>query len=112
MSICATSTEYDYDLGDLVRCSTEAENGDAGFTDTDGEPMDPDAVFFKAKDPEGTVIGPYEYGTDAELVKDGPGLYHVDVDANKPGTWRYRFYSTGTGQAAKEGSFTVAPSTV
>jgi hypothetical protein len=101
----STATEYDYDLGDLVRCS-------APFTNTAGTAIDPTAVFFKAKDPEGTAVGPYTYGVDAALVKDSTGNYHVDLDASKPGTWYYRFYSTGTGQASAEGSFTVAPSNV
>lgn len=93
----------EYDLGDLVRCS-------GSFTTTAGAAMDPAAVFFKVKDPEGTVSTPIQYGVDAALVKDSTGNYHVDVDANKSGTWRYRFYSTGNGQAADEGSFNVAAS--
>lgn len=93
----------EYDLGDLVRCS-------GPFTTTAGAAMDPAAVYFKAKDPEGAVIGPYQYGVDAQLVKDSVGNYHVDLDANKTGTWTYKFYSTGNGQAADERSFTVARS--
>jgi len=29
------------------------------------------------------------------------------VDADEVGTWYYRYYSTGTGQAAGEGTFDV-----
>lgn len=91
-----------YDLGDLVRC-----NGP--FTNTAGAAFDPTAVFFQVKDPEGTLTE-YEYGTDAQLVKASTGNYYVDVNANKPGTWHYRFYATGSGQSSAEHSFIVAES--
>lgn len=88
-----------YDKGDLLRCS-------GTFTDADGIAQDPTAVFFKYKTPAGTTIT-YTYGTDDELVKDSNGNYHVDLDLDEVGTWSYRFYSTGTGQAAAEGQFFV-----
>lgn len=91
-----------YQLGDLVRCS-------GPFTNAAGTAIDPTAVLFEVKDPAGTLTT-YTYGTDAELVRDSAGNYHVDVDANLPGTWYYRFYSTGTGQAADEASFIVETS--
>jgi len=31
----------------------------------------------------------------------------VDINASQTGTYRYRFYSTGMGQAAAEGNFRV-----
>lgn len=88
-----------YDNGDLVRCS-------AAFTNSDGEAVDPTAVIFKVKTPAGTETT-YTYGTDAELVRDSAGNYHIDVDANESGIWIYRCYSTGTGQAADEEHFSV-----
>lgn len=88
-----------FDLGDLVRCQ-------GTFKNIAGASVDPATVSFKAKDPVGTVIT-YVFGTDAQLVRDSSGLFHVDVDANKPGTWFYRFFSTGSSQAASEGQFVV-----
>lgn len=88
-----------YQVGDLVRCSGE-------FTDQAGTVLDPTDVFFSVKNPAGTITT-YEYGVDVALVKDSTGNYHVDVDANATGIWYYRFYSTGTGQTAAEGLFTV-----
>lgn len=93
---------YDYALGADVRCSVI-------FKDNAGTEADPSAVFFTVRDPEG-VVTPYEYGTDVELVRSAAGRFYVIVDANKFGTWTYRFYSTGTGKAADEETFTVAPS--
>lgn len=99
------STINTYDLGDVVRCSTAR----LPFTNTAGNAIDPAAVFFQVKNPSGEVTL-YEYGTDAEVVKTAVGVYHVDVDADQSGTWHYRFHSTGSGQAAAEGSFVVSPS--
>lgn len=88
-----------YDLGDLVRCS-------GLFTDSDDVSIDPDSVFCKVKNPGGTITE-YKYSVNPELVRDDTGEYHVDVDMNKPGDWWCRFYSTGSGQAAGEGTFWV-----
>jgi len=90
-----------YDLGDLVRCS-------GAFTNSSGTAIDPTSVYFAYKNPAGTLTT-LEYGVDGALVKDSTGNYHVDVSAASAGTWFYRFYSTGTGQAADEGSFYVNP---
>lgn len=60
--------------------------------------LDPDAVYFQVKPPGGTVTT-YEYGVDGELSNPSTGVYSIDVDLDTAGTWYYRFYSTGTGQA-------------
>jgi hypothetical protein len=91
-----------YSMGDLVRCS-------ASFATSAGTPMDPSAVLFQVRDAAG-IATTYTYGTDAQLVRSATGNYYVDVNANRVGTWHYRFYSTGTGQAADEGSFRVKDS--
>jgi hypothetical protein len=91
-----------YDLGDLVRVS-------GSFTDENGDVADPSAVFCAVRDPAGTVTT-YEYGEDAELVKDDTGEYHLDIDANVAGYWYYRWYATGSGQAAEEDKFYVVGS--
>jgi uncharacterized protein YfaS (alpha-2-macroglobulin family) len=92
----------DFVLGELVRVS-------GAFTNAAGAAADPTAVRMKYKDPEGAITS-LLYGTDVALVKDTTGSYHVDIDANQPGTWNWRFYATGTGQTADEGSFTVSES--
>lgn len=91
-----------YDVGDLVRAS-------GSFTNAAGTAVDPTAVFAKYKDPAAAVTT-LTYGVDAALVRDSAGNYHVDINANLAGHWCYRFYSTGTGQAAEEGTFIVDPS--
>jgi hypothetical protein len=88
-----------YDKGDVIRLS-------AVFTNSAGTAIDPAVVLFSFINPAGTQTT-YTYGTDAELVKDSTGNYHVDVDADTEGLFYYRFYSTGTGKAAAEGQLFI-----
>jgi hypothetical protein len=81
----------------------------ATFTDADGTAQDPTAVYFKVTDPSGNTTT-YTYGVDAQLVQSATGIYYVAVDADEAGIWWYRYYSTGTGQAAGEAFFRVEPS--
>lgn len=90
-----------YDVGDLVRVSST-------FTDATGTVADPAAVTASYRAPGGTETD-LIYGVDAELVRDSAGVYHMDISAGEAGTWVYRFASTGSGQAAAEGSFFVQP---
>lgn len=99
-----------HNLGDLVTVTNSGDDSEPvahAFTDeSTGVAIDPDAVSITIKAPDGTVTS-YVYGTDIEVVRDGVGLYHMDVDANQAGTWFYRFESTGVGQAAEERRFIV-----
>lgn len=91
-----------YDVGDVVRCA-------GAFANSAGTAVDPTAVFCKVRKPDGT-ISTYTYGADAALVRAGAGSFYVDVEATASGIWHYRFYATGTGQAAGEQSFRVRAS--
>ena len=82
-----------YDTGDLVRLT-------ARFTDSSDAAVDPSTVTFKARNDTTTVT--YVYGTDPEVVKAAPGVYHDDYDDEDDGPWYFRDASTGTGQAAGE----------
>lgn len=89
-----------YQVGDLVRVT-------GTFTTAAGVATDPTAVFAEYKDPSGNTTE-LEYPADAALVKDSTGVYHIDIDADEAGSWFYRFYSTGTGQAnSGPGEFVV-----
>lgn len=91
-----------YDVGDEVRVT-------GTFTDADGNVQDPTALTFKFTDPSGNTVT-YTYGTDAELVKSGTGVYYVDIDIDESGTWWFRFAATGAGRAADEAYFLVEES--
>ncbi|MBU2249255.1 MAG: hypothetical protein KKD77_21080 [Gammaproteobacteria bacterium] len=89
-----------YQTGDKVRIS-------ASFTDSASALTDPTVVLFQGASPLGTA-STLTYLTDAALVKDSTGIYHVDISVTASGIWPYRFYATGSGQSAMEGAFAVA----
>lgn len=88
-----------YDLGDLVRVTTT-------FTTAAGVAVDPTAVLLAVKNPAGKTTT-YTFGVGTEIVKSATGIYYMDVNANAAGWWFYRWYSTGTGQAAAQNAFRV-----
>jgi len=91
-----------YDLGDLVRSSVT-------FTiESSGLAGDPDTVSVSYIDPSGNVTTKV-YGVDAEVIKDGVGDYHIDINADEAGTWYHRWFGTGNIQAAQEQHFDVKP---
>jgi hypothetical protein len=87
-----------YVKGNLVRVS-------ASFTNEAGAALDPTVVKCVVLEPGDVLATTYTYGTDVAVVKDSTGHYHLDIDADEAGEWRYRWYSTGTGQSASEGLF-------
>ena len=91
-----------YDEGDLIRLS-------AAFTDLNDAAVDPTTVTVKHKTPDGTITTKV-YLTDAEVIKDSTGNYHIDVSVATYGVWRYRWIGTGAAQAAAEAEFLVAQS--
>ena len=88
-----------YDKGSLVKVPVT-------FADDDGDAQDPTTVKFQVADPSGNTAS-YTYGTDDEVVKDSTGNYHLNVDCDESGLWKWHRYSTGTGQASDEGRFYV-----
>ena len=92
-----------FDFGDLVRVS-------AVFLDSTASAINPTTTKFQYYAEALAVTTTYTYGSDAALVRDSTGHFHVDIDTNESsGVIKWRFYSTGTGQAAQESSFYVRP---
>ena len=99
-------TNGQYDVGDLVRLS-------AAFADTSGSAADPTTVTFKiARRTPGTALVPtvYVFGTDAEVVKDSTGNYHVDWPAAAFGDHVWQVIGTGTVATAQVATFMVRAS--
>lgn len=90
-----------YDIGDAPRFSVTFE--------VDGAVQDPTTLRFKFKEPGGTETT-YIYGTDAELVRDSAGAYHVDLALNTAGVWHVRWVGTGNAAGAEEYSVKVGRS--
>jgi len=95
------TTESPYDDGDVVHVT-------GTFTDEGGAPQDPAAVFAQFRFGSGATTTK-QYGVDTELEKDSVGNYSIDIDTTGHGGQLcfYRFYSTGSGQAAEQGRFYV-----
>jgi hypothetical protein len=87
-----------YDIGDTVRVT-------GTFTDATDSLRDPTAINLTIRSPNGRVTNiTYAAG---QIIKSGTGVYYYDVDANEPGRWFYRFWSTGSYKAAGEESFLI-----
>lgn len=76
------------------------------FSDLDGMLFDPPTVALIWKKKGGSETR-YDYGTDAELVRDSLGVYYAWVVPDAPGEYCYRSETTGTGQVANEDDFIV-----
>jgi len=76
----------------------------ATFEDETHTLADPTTVTAKVENPNGTVTT-YIYLTDAALVRESVGVYHLDIDVNVAKTWYYRFEGAGIVEAASQGSF-------
>lgn len=65
---------------------------------------DPSTLMFIMREPDGTET-PYVYGTDAELVKDSTGNFHVDWPITQAGRHLYRWVGTGAAAEAGQAEF-------
>lgn len=89
-----------YDIGDKVRAS-------AIFTLAAGTTIDPSKVYFAVQKPDGAIANStYSAGT-TNVNRSSSGHYYKDIVTTAAGLYEYRFWSTGTGQAAEEGYFSV-----
>lgn len=89
-----------YTVGDLVRVQ-------GTLTDAAGDVIYPTSLLVKVRDPSG-VVTTLTYPDD--ITRSSTGIYFADIDVDDDGCWRYRFESSGTGQAAQEGFFIVEES--
>ena len=97
------SCEDEYTLGGLLRMPATFKVGTVL--------TDPTTITFKYLKPSAVLVT-LIYGTDAALVKDSTGKYHVDLDLDEAGLWKWRYWSTGAVQAAAQGDFRVAAANV
>jgi hypothetical protein len=92
-----------YDLGVVVRVSWTITASSAA--------VDPTAMTFKSRYGLDGTITTLTMGTDAALVKDSTGHYHVDLTLASEGELYYRVDATGANAVAAEGQLTVNGST-
>ena len=79
----------------------------AVFKDVDGDAFDPDIVLCAVKSPDGTETV-YTYQTDAAVVRDSEGNYHLwIVNPDQEGEWTYGFKGDGDVAVSNCGTFEI-----
>ncbi len=97
----------DVNPGDVVRIS-------ATFADDAGVAADPSAVTLNVRLRKfGATSVSYIFGTDAEVVKDAVGEYHLDysvpeISPDRGLAVEYEWVGTGAVTAVEQGSFAVS----
>jgi hypothetical protein len=88
-----------YDIGNIIRLSV-------AFTEIDGTtPIDPTAIQLNVRLFGGDVQS-FTYA-NAQVLRDGAGLYHYDYMPDQAGLYYYRYFGTGAAVAAGDGQFSV-----
>lgn len=87
-----------YDAGDIVRISV-------AFAALGGQGVDPSSIYLALKTPSG--VESRGFGSDERIVKVSTGNFFFDLSADLPGDYFYRWFSTGSAQAAAVGNFRV-----
>ncbi len=92
-----------FDFGSLVRIT-------ALFLNSAATAINPTAVYFKYEAFALGVVTTYTLGVGTGITQATTGTYYVDIDSNESsGKYRWRFWSTGTGQASVIDEFYVSP---
>lgn len=60
------------------------------FTDSAGDDADPNFVYLRWIEPDGTFDS-WQYGVDAEVIKDSVGHYHAYLPVSDSGRWAWQF---------------------
>lgn len=76
------------------------------FKDQSSAPANPAGVFLRLLPPNGVIVD-YEYGINAEVIRESTGVYTADILLNQEGRWRYRWEASGTNVTAAEGVLDV-----
>lgn len=91
-----------YEIGQRIRVYTQEPFSVSGVA------TDPTDINLQIRKPDGTITI-YDYAL-GEIIRDGAGNYHKDIDIDMDGSWYYRWVGTGTVVAANENWFLVNPS--
>ena len=80
----------------------------ATFKDNDAALTDPTTITLRHTEPGAAAVN-YVYGTDAEVIRESLGIFHVDYIADAVGEHKWRWLGTGAVQIAIKGGFIVDP---
>lgn len=93
----------EYPVGNLVRIT--AEFYISGTPTWNGIPINPTALWVEVQ--KGSTKTQFVWGVDPEVIMLATGTFYMDVLTDQKGLYYYLFYSSGTGQAARQKSFQV-----
>lgn len=93
-----------YDVGSVVRVYSGKDGKPEPFRNIDGAPTDPTGLTMWYRLGTGNKTSKV-YTSDAEVVRDGTGLYHIDITASDDGNWYYGADATGVVAASYEHYF-------
>lgn len=91
-----------YDLNDMVKVEVT-------FTNENGNAANPTTVTMFYEKPDGTEIE-LVYGVSGEVMRPATGTYYINILADMPGLWHYRFEGDGLITSAAEWQFYVEES--
>ena len=81
---------------------------EAAFVTSAGTATDPATIKFAYQAAAIGTTTTLTYPTSAALVKKSTGTFYVDIDTGETsGEYDWRWFATGTGQAAEQGTFYV-----
>ena len=101
-----TLSSEEYDRGDRIRLTATIRD-----LENDNVLVDPDTLEFTILEPDASTTT-YVYGTDAEVIRDSVGVFHVYWDAAQSGLHWARYAASGNVGAAEELGFKVGRSKV
>jgi hypothetical protein len=94
-----------YDIGDRVRLTCQ-------FATVDRIEVDPTQIIVSIKPPSMPSVS-YSWNTSPAIVNRlDVGLYYIDIDVFKGGTWRYKWTGTGALTVVEESQIFVRSSRV
>lgn len=94
-----------YDIGDLATITATFLVNTGSIETPNWVGTDPTTVTCEVRKPSG-LVSTYEVAA-GEIIHDGTGVYHLDLEPDEEGDWWYAFIGTGAAQARQEGGFLV-----
>lgn len=88
-----------YDIGDLIRLWIEYRNADTKAL------VDPTEITLLILQPDGVELSYTLSGQEIVRASDGRYSYVFNTTGRPSGLYRWRWVSTGQGQAGESGSF-------
>lgn len=88
----ATPERVSFTVGSRVRASDAVRNGSGILYDPPA-----DELSFTYREPGSVFNNTFTYPTDAEIVRDSTGRYHIDILLDQLGDWSFSWHNADSG---------------